>query len=113
MTNDDLKQRLDAMSTQVEKSRAQKAATREFSVNVLADLPKITTDFNHKAMFLGDMCQLLDEKFGVGSTLGLDWLVDHYLAFEFERNVYPLVKEIHQLLRDKKHHYQNKLSTKA
>jgi len=39
------------------------------------------------------------------------WLkivLDHYIAFDFERNVYPLVTQIYWMLRNADHHYQNK-----
>ena len=102
------KKELEKLEAAVEERKVARAKIVSFGDDVLADLEKTTTDFNIKTQFLGHMAQRLDEKFGVGSTLGLDWLVDHYLAYEFERNVYPLVSEIHQMLRDRNHHYQNK-----
>ena len=99
---------MEKMYADVERRKVERANTLKFSNDVLADLGETTTDFNLKTMFLGNMAAKLDEKFGVGSTLGLDWMVDHYLAFEFERNVYPWVGEIYNMLKAKKHHYQNK-----
>ena len=107
MSNDD-KLTSDKLFAEVDRRRIERKSVVAFSDDVLVDLRKMTTDFNIKAEFLGKMTANLDEKFGVGSTLGLDWLVDHYLAYEFERNVYPWVLEIHRLLKANKHHYQNK-----
>jgi hypothetical protein len=69
----------------------------------------VTDDTDLEAEFLARICQDIDQRFGLGSQLGLEWMLDHYMALEFERQAYPWVKEIHQYLVDNGHHARNKL----
>ena len=68
----------------------------------------VDDDTNHAAMYLANICVELDSKFGVGSTLCLDWMLEHYMAIEFERRVYPWFIEIYEALKGNNYIERNK-----
>ena len=90
-------------------SRGKTQEALEFSNHTLSELQKITTWTDDHALFLANICVHFDEHYGVGrGNLCLEWLLDHYVAFEFEKNVLPLVVEIRQALESGKHTFRNK-----
>ncbi len=59
------------------------------------------------AKFLAQVCDSQDEKYGLGSQLCLEWMLEQYMALEFER-AYPWIQQIHKFLVDGEHSIRNK-----
>ena len=60
-------------------------------------LTELNTDA--KSYKLADICVEGDVQFGLGSTLTLDWLIDNYVAMEYERRVEPKLLYIYEKLK--------------
>lgn len=65
-----------------------------------------TTD--HQAEYLANICSDMDGRFGLGSQLCLEWMLDYYMALQFEK-AYPLLQEIKTHLVEQGHTERNKL----
>ena len=65
------------------------------------------------AMYLANICAELDAQYGVGSTLCLDWMLDRYVAMEFERRVHPWFIEIWEALKAGGHTHRNQFEYHA
>lgn len=65
------------------------------------DTPDVTAEF------LARICQSEDEKYGFGSTLCLDWMLEHYMAQEFE-SAFPKIQGIHRFLVENGHDMRHK-----
>jgi len=67
-----------------------------------------TFSTNTQAQILAKICVHLDEEYGVGTQLTLEWTLDHYMAHEFEKNVSPLLDKIWIGLRNSGFTVRNK-----
>lgn len=66
--------------------------------------PKDNTD--EEAEFLAHICVALDQRFD-GEPLTLEWMLDHYVAFELEQTIYPKFIVIWEKLSQRKCTYKN------
>lgn len=78
--------------------KASDRALKKLSSKELLDEP---------AAYLANICVELDAEYGIGTTLCLDWMLEQYIAMEFERRVHPWFIELWQALVDGKHTQQN------
>lgn len=67
------------------------------------------TDTSVQAEFLAIICNSLDEDYGLGTTLCLDWMLEYYIAREFKNHAYPKMLEIWRYLVEHNHNQNNKL----
>ena len=58
------------------------------------------------AEFLGRLCNSQDVRFGLGSQLCLEWMLDHYVAKEFDR-AYPWILDIWKYLIENGHNFRS------
>lgn len=65
-------------------------------------------DTDHQAEYLANICSDMDDRFELGSQLCLEWMLDHYMALEFER-AYVCLKAIKTHLVEHGHTERNKL----
>lgn len=65
-------------------------------------------ELNLCSFFLGNICQKFDENYGLGTQLCLEWMLDHYIALELEKNAHPLLLKIMDFLQKNNHHERNK-----
>lgn len=103
----------DSARTMVEKiiKRERRSELRAISVGkrLLATMLKSDRRRGGKPHYvsLAIACQGLDKKYGIGGDkIVLDWLLDVYVALEFER-AYPLLLKTWKYLIAHKHHEQN------
>jgi hypothetical protein len=74
----------------------------------LAGELKLLDDTSIAAEFLANVCHPQDEKYGLGSQLCLEWMLEQYMAREVEK-AYPWIQQIHKYLVDNGHSNRNKL----
>lgn len=65
-----------------------------------------TTD--HQAEYLAHICSDMDDRFGLGGQLCLEWTLDYYMALQFDK-AYVWLKEIKTHLVENGHTERNKL----
>lgn len=82
--------------------KAEEAKLHAFSETTLTKL-KEYDDTDEQAKFLANICVQLDERFGVGSQLTLEWFVDHYLGGEYFNNIAPKLEELYDMLVEDNH----------
>lgn len=62
----------------------------------------------HQAEYLANICSDMDDRFGLGTQLCLEWTLDNYMALQFEK-AYPLLCQIKTHLVEQGHTERNKL----
>ena len=65
------------------------------------ELKRLSDDklLSEPAQYLANICVELDAGYGVGTTLTLNWMLDHYFEMEFERRVRAWLTEIYDALK--------------
>ena len=106
----------DALKKFVADKDLQRQKIMEMSSRALSALRKFDTT-DEDSMYLANICVEMDAKYDFGSHLTLDWLVDHYIAMEFERRVEPKLIEIYEALkagghnsRDRFEHFDDRIA---
>lgn len=69
---------------------------------------KKVTNTDHQAEFLATICSDMDHRYPMGTQLCLEWMLDHYMALEFEK-AYVCLKAIKTHLVEQGHTERNKL----
>ena len=93
---------------EVQARQDKSAQTLSYSNRVAKVLKGDHDDTDDQAKFLANICQQLDERFGTGSQLTLEWVIDHYLGLEYHRNIAPKLAEMYNALVKGKHTLRNK-----
>ncbi len=102
----ELKEELSKMTKQLDDRQAMEDKIMASSNRTLKRLSHKSL-LDEPAKFLANICVELDAEYGVGTTLALDWMLDNYVAMEFERRAYPWFIDIWQALKDGKHTVKN------
>ncbi len=97
---------LNKLSALIDKQCKHRSKVLQSSTRALKRL-QTDNDTNKAAIYLANICVELDDKFGVGSTLCLNWMLEHYMVMEFERRIYPRFLEIWEALRNGGYTYKN------
>ncbi|KKM86210.1 hypothetical protein LCGC14_1281270 [marine sediment metagenome] len=103
--NAELTKELKQSSDYLAKYDAKRNKAITYAKKIVRKLDRENTDIH--AEFLAHICNELDTDYGFGSQLCLEWMLDHYVAMEFER-VYPEMLKIWRFLVDNKHNNRNK-----
>lgn len=79
---------------------------RKYADRILKKIKTFDTDT--QAQILARICVRLDEEYGTGTHLAIDWTLDHYIGYEFEKNVSPMLEKIWVGLRNSGFTVRNK-----
>ena len=106
-TKSERKKQMDTLMAEVDARNTNLKKVMKSSDVVFEDLMKLTGDLDSQAEFLGNITVRIDDKFPLGTTLCLDWLIDHFVAYEFERSAHAWSNEIYETLKERGHTYLN------
>jgi len=85
---------LEKQLSAIEEMNTKRQSTMRYAKKARVHLEKITDWTDDQAKFLADICVEFDTDYDVGTHLCLDWMLDNYIAMEFERRVDPLIRDI-------------------
>lgn len=100
---------LEKMRRSIDEHSERRHRQLRYARRVKDTIAKTCDDTDIHAEFLASICNELDEPYGLGEHLCLDWLLDHYIAIEFQRVAYPWMLEIWRYLVKHDHSERNKL----
>lgn len=96
------------MSELVDATRSRRRQCLSYANRVIARLKIYGQDTDNHAMFLARVGNELDSVYGLGGgQLCLEWMLDYYMAMEFER-AYPWLVAIWKYLVDNEYDQKNK-----
>lgn len=99
----------DELSAQLLERECQQRAGQQYASSIAKRLKQYYPDTNIQAEILARVTNQLDQEYGLGSQLCVEWLLDHYVAIEFEKQAYPWLLDIWKYLVEHDHTSRNKL----